>query len=75
MAPELWRGEKPSVASDVYALGVILHELIAGGRPEHGRIADGLPPRWLRVVSRCLDPDPARRFPSMFIGPRLWAGC
>ena len=37
MAPELWRGEKASVASDIYALGVILYELAGGVRPqEHG---------------------------------------
>jgi serine/threonine-protein kinase len=33
MAPELWKGEKPSTTSDVYALGVILYELFAGQRP------------------------------------------
>src|SRR5579864_9296474 len=33
MAPELWKGEKPSVASDIYALGVIFHELACGRRP------------------------------------------
>jgi serine/threonine-protein kinase len=77
MAPELLRGEKSSVASDVYALGVILYEALSGQSP----FADEIDPRkrhltprqplntpggrtarrldW--VVSRCLDPDPARR--------------
>src|SRR5947207_6937848 len=34
MAPELWKGGKATVASDIFALGVILHELVSGRRPE-----------------------------------------
>jgi eukaryotic-like serine/threonine-protein kinase len=51
MAPELWKGAKASVASDIYALGVILSQLGS---------------HWLqnRVVARCLNEDPARRFPN-----------
>lgn len=30
IAPELWQGAKASVASDIYALGIILYEMIAG---------------------------------------------
>src|SRR5215472_5722294 len=33
MAPELWRGEQQSKASDIYALGVMLYELVTGSRP------------------------------------------
>jgi len=33
MAPEISRGESASVASDVWALGVILHEIVFGRRP------------------------------------------
>lgn len=71
MAPELWRGEKTSVASDIYALGVILYELVAGETPLpkdmpwkdrlewHPAPVD---PGWDPILARCLDPDPARRF-------------
>lgn len=31
LAPELLQGTRPSVASDVYACGVVLHELLRGG--------------------------------------------
>lgn len=78
MAPELWQGAKPSVASDIYALGVILCELISGQKPgELGPAASTLllnerpaqmpataNRKWNRVLARCLDPDPARRFAS-----------
>jgi serine/threonine protein kinase len=33
MAPEQWRGAKPSPAMDIYALGTILYELLGGRRP------------------------------------------
>jgi len=67
MAPELWKGGKASVASDIYALGVILHELASGVRPQKEterttRKLPGLSPKWDRVIQRCLDPDPGRRF-------------
>jgi len=38
MAPELYAGQPTTVASDIYALGVILHELASGFRPDQ-RIA------------------------------------
>ncbi|MCP3165046.1 nSTAND1 domain-containing NTPase [Myxococcus qinghaiensis] len=41
LAPELWRGESASRASDIYALGVLLHELCTGNAPhEHVPLAE-----------------------------------
>jgi serine/threonine-protein kinase len=71
MAPELWKGEKASIASDIYALGVLLFELAGGRRPFGPGITweqrlTGKPKRvdakWDRVLMRCLDADPTRRF-------------
>ena len=73
MAPELWKGDQPSAASDVYALGVILYELASGRKPYGAEVSpeerfEKKPPhlhtKWDRVIARCLDPDPARRFVS-----------
>ncbi|MEE2786566.1 MAG: protein kinase, partial [Myxococcota bacterium] len=36
MAPEQWRGQKTTEATDVWALGIILHELVVGKRPYAG---------------------------------------
>ena len=53
MAPELWNGGAASIASDVYAVGVILREMVCGQEPHA---------RWNRIVKRCLCHDPAMRF-------------
>ena len=71
MAPELWKGEKASVRSDIYALGVILFELASGRRPYppqmdwQQRLTSKPPPvhrTWDPVLRGCLQPDPAQRF-------------
>ena len=71
MAPELWKGEQHSPASDVFALGVILYELAAGQRPfprempwqDRVKLKPAAAHRgWDTVLRRCLDPDPAKRY-------------
>jgi len=70
MAPELIKGERPSAASDIYALGVILHEVASGRVPfdkavpmEERAVRRPAPLKhpWGRMIARCLEPDPARR--------------
>jgi serine/threonine-protein kinase len=73
MAPELWRGEPVTIASDIYAFGVLLFELVHGRRPTSGEpeasaratAPRGVPRRWDRVVTRCMDPIAGRRYPSV----------
>jgi tetratricopeptide (TPR) repeat protein len=55
MAPELTQGAKQTTASDVYAMGVILRELVSG-------LNTGVPRKWSGVIARCLDENPSRRF-------------
>ncbi len=63
MAPELWKGEKATMASDVYALGVLFHEVLGGRKPASGKVVIGQP-KWSAVVAKCLAADPAHRYAS-----------
>ena len=70
MAPERWQGQSSSIASDVFALGVVLHEIVAGRRPkgeeqEPREIDPAIPARWRYVITRCLSRDPKQRFASV----------
>lgn len=75
MAPEVISGGEAGPAADVYALGVVLFELITGRTPfagegtavlrahldERPRRPVGLPDEVWAVIARCLEKDPARR--------------
>ena len=72
-APEQWRGERATSATDVYALGIIAHELLAGERPfggpdyrnqhlqESPPTVTGIPDRLRSLVAECLYKSPGAR--------------
>jgi formylglycine-generating enzyme required for sulfatase activity len=85
MAPERWRGESPRGAIDVWALGILLHEVITGVRPiadtELAQLAYATPGApmpylpngagWSTLVGDCLALDAAARPTAEQVGRRL----
>src|SRR5262249_39185003 len=66
MAPELLAGKPASIATDIYAIGVLLFHLLTGKYPQR-RLLDvrpDLPERLSHVVETAIDPDPAKRYAS-----------
>jgi tetratricopeptide (TPR) repeat protein len=73
MAPEQWRDEREDARADVFALGVLLHQLLVGRLPygaEGEALRAGAPPPSIEVpsapglgplVRRMLEPDATRR--------------
>ena len=60
MAPEQRAGQEVTARSDIYALGVVLHEIFTGKRPSDSTHPD-MTPEVDRVIRRCLADDPAKR--------------
>ena len=81
MAPEQWRGDATTAATDQFAFCVALWEALAGARPFRGTSEQalraavdrgpdaldraGLPRRLAAILRRGLRGDPAGRWPSM----------
>lgn len=90
MAPEQVMGKTPTPRADIYAIGIVLYEMLAGVRPFTGeqaafdastndkirweqvhaapppvsRYAPGVSAALEQVISRCLEKDPYRRYPT-----------
>ena len=63
MAPEQRTGQEVTVRSDVYSLGLVLHEIFTGKRRTDlsGTCSKAIDPEIARVLDLCCDPTPARR--------------
>jgi serine/threonine-protein kinase len=88
MAPEGIAGQDISAASDVYAVGITLYELLAGDLPFTGHAAAimhghmttmparpaGVPDRLWDLISGCLSKKPDDRPSAAAAARALWAG-
>lgn len=80
MSPEQVRGKEADHRSDIFSFGVVLYELLSGGRAFQGEtsvetmtailkqelpeLPEAVPPGVREVVHHCVDKDPGSRFQS-----------
>ena len=78
MAPELLRGERGDQRSDIWALGVLLYEMVGGRRPftgatgfevsagilhqEPAALPSNVPATMRAIIQRCLEKNPGKRY-------------
>jgi len=78
MSPEQCRGEEVDARTDLYALGLVLHEILTGqtyfldgdvlsrqqteNPPRPGELVEGIPELLDQVVLKCVAKAPAERF-------------
>jgi tetratricopeptide (TPR) repeat protein len=78
MAPELLRGQRGDQRSDIWAVGVLLYEMVAGRRPFTGATAfevsagilhqepealpSNVPAAMRAIIQRCLEKNPGKRY-------------
>lgn len=75
LAPELFQGQPPNLANDIYSFGVVTYEMLMGRPPTFPLKAlspkrtkpefHHLPAKWQKLITGCLEADVSRRYASM----------
>lgn len=80
MSPEQAEGKTVDARSDIFSFGAVLYEMVSGRRAfeadsaigtlaaiihQEPRPLEGIPPELERIIKRCLQKDPGRRFQHM----------
>ena len=74
MAPELFYGKSPSPASDVFAFGIVIYQMLTGHLPQISSsgvltisepVIDTLPTKWKTLIAGCLESNQSSRYQSI----------
>src|ERR1035438_6828764 len=62
MSPEQAQGRPSDARADLFSFGLVLYEMAMGTRPVAGVRISAVSPELDRIISQCLENDPARRY-------------